>query len=121
MRARSIAFNWIFPSQRSGKGGIGFGGGLSPESQAAGESYAYLEDDLVESKIVDELRDHPILLAAAERRTWIEEKLKDQIAAGLRPARALLDGDLSHRNRQIFDALLVRTRVISPRCCATCR
>jgi predicted Ser/Thr protein kinase len=101
-------FNWIFPSQRSGKGGIGFGGGLPPESRAAGESYAYLEDDLVEAKIVDELRDHPILLLPrAERRAWIEGKLKDQITAGLRPALALLDGDLSHRNRQIFDALLV--------------
>jgi predicted Ser/Thr protein kinase len=101
-------FNWIFPSQRTGKGGIGFGGGQPPDRQAVGESYAYLEDDLVESKIVDELRDHPILLLPREgRRRWIEDKLKDQIAAGLRPARALLDGDLSHRNRQIFEALLV--------------
>ena len=101
-------FNWIFPSQRTGKGGIGFGGGPLPDRQAVGESYAYLEDDLVESKIVDELRDHPILLLPHEgRRAWIEENLKDQIAAGLRPARALLDGDLSHRNRQIFEALLV--------------
>ena len=101
-------FNWIFPSQRTGKGGIGFGGGPSAESQAAGDSYAYLEDDLIESKIVDEMRDHPILLLPrAERRAWIEGRLEQQIAAGLRPARSLLDGDLSHRNRQIFEALLV--------------
>ncbi|MGO9290995.1 MAG: serine protein kinase PrkA, partial [Polyangia bacterium] len=38
-------FNWIFPSQRTGKGGIGFGGGPPAESQAPGDSYAYLEDD----------------------------------------------------------------------------
>jgi len=101
-------FNWIFPSQRIGKGGIGFGGGGSAERVGPDDSYAYLEDDLVESKIVDELRDHPLLLLPrAERRAWIDDKLKDRIASGLRPARALLDGDLSHRNRQIFDALLV--------------
>ena len=101
-------FNWIFPSQRTGKGGIGFGGGGPAERPGSADSYAYLDDDLVESKIVDELRDHPLLLLPrAERRAWIEGKLKDEIAAGLRPARTLLDGDLSHRNRQIFDALLV--------------
>jgi predicted Ser/Thr protein kinase len=98
-------FNWIFPSQRTGKGGIGFGGSAPGASL---ESYATLEDELVEAKLVDELRDHPILLIPrAQRRSWIEEHLKDQIAMGFRPARWLLEGDLSHRNRQIFEALLV--------------
>ena len=100
-------FNWIFPSQHGGKGGIGFGSS-DPESPANQETYAYLEDDRVESKIVDELRDHPILLVPrSQRRAWIESTLKDEMAGGFRPARGLLEGDLSHRNRQIFEALLV--------------
>jgi serine protein kinase len=99
-------FNWIFPSQRTGKGGIGFGG--SAPGAANLESYATLEDEMVESKLVDELRDHPILLIPrAQRRAWIEEKLKNEIGLGFRPARWLLEGELSHRNRQIFEALLV--------------
>src|SRR3954468_696972 len=51
-------FNWIFPSQKLTKGGIGFGGGLEPGS--AQETYAYLDDELIESKISDEMRDHPL-------------------------------------------------------------
>lgn len=100
-------FNWIFPSQRVSKGGIGFGGGGSLEAAGGTDSYAYLDDDLIEAKIVDELRDHPVLLIPKQkRRELIEERLGDQIALGLRPAYQLMSGDLSHRNRQIFEALL---------------
>jgi serine protein kinase len=101
-------FNWIFPSQRIAKGGIGFGGG-SGSLDAAGsiETYAYLEDELIEAKIVDELRDHPILLLPrARRQELLEERLGEQIAAGFRPGFYLVAGDLSHRNRQIYEALL---------------
>ncbi len=100
-------FNWIFPSQRIAKGGIGFGGGGSLDAEGGVDTYAYLEDDLIEAKIVDELKDHPILLMPrAKRRELIESRLGDQIAAGFRPAHNLMAGDLSHRNRQIFEALL---------------
>ena len=100
-------FNWIFPAQRISKGGIGFSGGSPAGEAGALESYAYLEDDLIEAKIVDELRDHPILLLPRQkRRELIEERLGSEIAAGLRPAYTLIAGDLSHRNRQIFEALL---------------
>src|SRR3954447_26465539 len=99
-------FNWIFPSQKLTKGGIGFGGG-GFEGANAQDTYAYLEDELIESKIVDEMRDHPLLLLPrAKRRELIEQRLKAQIEAGFRPADYLLRGDLSHRNRQIFEALL---------------
>jgi predicted Ser/Thr protein kinase len=101
-------FNWIFPSQRIAKGGIGFGGGGgSVDAASALDSYAYLEDELIESKIVDELRDHPLLLLPRDkRRELIDERLGEDIKRGLRPAQQLIFGDLSHRNRQIFEALL---------------
>ncbi len=99
-------FNWIFPVQKLTKGGIGFSGGKF-EAEGGIETYAYLEDDLVEAKIVDEMRDHPLLLIPRDQRqVLIESRLGAAIAQGFRPADYLLRGDLSHRNRQIFEALL---------------
>jgi len=97
-------FSWIFPVQNVSRGGIGFGerGGTSDA-----QTYAYLDDDLIEAKIRDELRDHPLLLLPRDkRRELITSHLAEEIKAGFQPARNLMDGDLSHRNRQIFEALL---------------
>lgn len=97
-------FSWIFPVPNVSRGGIGFGerGGASDA-----QTYAYLDDDLVEAKIRDELRDHPLLLLPRDkRRELIASHLAEEIKAGFQPARNLMDGDLSHRNRQIFEALL---------------
>jgi serine protein kinase len=101
-------FNWIFPSQKLTKSGIGFGGGGAVDaSGGAPETYAYLEDEFIEAKIADEMRDHPLLLVPrGKRRELIEARLAAEIKAGFRPADYLLRGDLSHRNRQIFEALL---------------
>ena len=98
-------FNWIFPSQKLTKGGIGFGGGMEPGGSQ--ETFAYLDDELIESKISDEMRDHPLLLLPrAKRRDLINQRLGAADRNGFRPADYLLRGDLSHRNRQIFEALL---------------
>ena len=99
-------FNWIFPSQKLTKGGIGFGGGFE-HGGGAQETYAYLDDELIESKISDEMRDHPLLLLPrAKRRELVTRRLSLADRAGFRPADYLMRGDLSHRNRQIFEALL---------------
>jgi predicted Ser/Thr protein kinase len=98
-------FNWIFPSQKLTKGGIGFGGGI--ESGGGQETFAYLEDEMIESKIADEMRDHPLLLLPrAHRRELVADRLASVDRRELRPADYLVRGDLSHRNRQIFEALL---------------
>src|SRR5882724_1483837 len=104
-------FNWIFPSQKLTRGGIGFGGGGNFEGGGSSDTFAYLEDDLIEAKIVDEMRDHPLLLLPrGKRRELIEQRLGGidgaESRTGYRPADYLLRGDLSHRNRQIFEALL---------------
>ncbi len=99
-------FNWIFPAQRVSRSGIGFSGNAM-ESVASLDSYATLDDELIEAKIADELRDHPILLLPQEvRRGLFEERLASAIKDGFRPSRQLSSGDLSHRNRQIYEALL---------------
>src|SRR5665213_298173 len=95
----------IFPPQKLTKGGIGFGGGFGPEGTP--ETFAYLEDELIESKIADEMRDHPLLLLPrGKRRDLIARRLAAMGRTEFRSADYLLRGDLSHRNRQIFEALL---------------
>src|SRR4051812_36304528 len=94
-------FNWIFPSQKLTKGGIGFGGGI--ESSGGQETFAYLEDELIESKIADEMRDHPLLLLPrAKRRELVTERLASVHPAGLRPPDHLVRRDLSHRHRPVL-------------------
>src|SRR4051812_5939057 len=66
-------FNWIFPSQKLTRGGIGFGGG-NFESGGSADTFAYLEDDLIEAKIVDEMRDHPLLLLPRPKRRELIEQ-----------------------------------------------
>src|SRR6185295_13976758 len=52
-------FNWIFPSQKVQRGG---GIGFSDRGYDPADSYANLEEELIDAKLPDELRDHPLLL-----------------------------------------------------------
>lgn len=97
-------FSWIFPAQKSTRGGIGFGGHPTIDSL---ESFAYLPDDQIDARLGDELRDHPLLLVPLEER----QKLIGKMLEGA-PNRVfqvsdyLRTGSLSPRNRGIYDALL---------------
>ena len=93
-------FNWIFPSQQQQKGGIGFGG-AGPDLSLP--TYAYLEDHFIDARLADELHESPLLLLPAARR----RELLAKHAPGFTPSDAVLHGDLGHKNKQIFEALLV--------------
>ncbi len=106
-------FNWIFPSHEVATGGIGFGGS-GPYDGAARDTFAYLSDEQVAAKLGDELRDHPLLLIPSKRR---REIIAERIAAKQGVSRAdfvpsdyIQFGELGHKNRQIFEALLARYR-----------
>jgi predicted Ser/Thr protein kinase len=97
-------FNWIFPSQKLQKGGIGYGRGEDGTPGAA-SSFAYLDDELIDAKLVDELKDNPLLLVPAKKRQeMLDEKLSDKTFV---QSDYLRFGDLGHKNKQIFEALLV--------------
>ncbi|MCP4449214.1 MAG: serine protein kinase PrkA [Myxococcales bacterium] len=105
-------FNWIFPKQKLARGDIGFSGGDYDIADAS-ESYAHLPDDLIDAKFIDELRDHPLLLLPlAERRELMSDWLSAEGGqnAGEEGRFVIADylqhGQLSHRNRGIFEALL---------------
>src|SRR5262249_12371770 len=94
-------FNWIFPSSKLQKGGIGYGRGEYEGGPSS--SYAYLEDELIDAKLVDELRDNPLLLIPQKRR---QEILDEKLGREFVQSDYLRFGDLGHKNKQIFESLL---------------
>lgn len=93
-------FHWIFPSPKLQKGGIGFSGSVGAD--APGGSFAYLDDELIDAKLSDELHDNPLLLLPPRTR----RELLSQ-TTGFKSSDYILYGDLGHKNKQIFEALLV--------------
>ncbi len=96
-------FNWIFPNERLVKGSIGFG-----EKEAgpyAVESHAHLEGEQIDARLICEMKDHPLFLVPrGERQRLLLERVKPgadfQLSAGV------LEGELCHKCRQIYAALL---------------
>ncbi len=100
-------FSWIFPAQKSTKGGIGFGGAGGGASIESMESFAFLSDDQVDARLGDELRDHPLLLVPLEERQKLIGKLIEKhTGKAFNVSDYLRTGSLSPKNRAIYDALL---------------
>jgi len=94
--------NWIFPNERLVKGSIGFGEKLGA---GAVETHAHLEGEQIDARLACEMKDHPLfLIPRGERQRVLTEHCKPssefQLAAGV------LEGELCHKCRQIYAALL---------------
>ena len=101
-----FTFSWIFPIDQFVKGSLGLAGGGAGERNL--NSYAFLEDKDISAIITSELKDHPLLLIPLKtRQKLIEDAFKND-GSRLETIRKsyLYNGDLSQRNRMIFDALL---------------
>ncbi len=100
-------FHWVFPSRKTIRGSIGFGGeGKASASQ--GQSYAHLDDDQIDARLVIELRDHPLfLLPVPERRALVRRLLDATGKPNEAPSEWLMNGRLSHKNQQVLEALLM--------------
>jgi serine protein kinase len=100
-----FSFSWIFPIDTFVKGSLGLSGSVN-ERQV--HSYAFLEDKDISAIITSELKDHPLLLLPIKTRQTLFEKAFKNDQTRLETVRKsyLYNGDLSQRNRQIFDALL---------------
>jgi serine protein kinase len=100
-------FNWIFPTQKGGKGGgIGFGGDGRPTTDAA-DTFAFLPEEGIDARLGDELRDHPLLLIpAADRSRLIDQALAGNPGPEFVVGDYLRQGTLSPKNRAIYEALL---------------
>ena len=94
-------FHWVFPKKASVKGAIGFGG-EQRRSKTDLTSYAHLPDEELETRLVVEVRDHPLFLLPRTPRLKLL-----RAALGTKHApRWLTHGSLCQKNQQIFSALL---------------
>jgi serine protein kinase len=98
-------FSWIFPIDNYVKGSLGLS---SKQMHKHIESFAHLEDADISAILPSELKDHPFMLIPLKtRQKIINEQLKDNPDLLESVKRSYLyNGDLSKRNRLIFDALL---------------
>jgi len=100
-----FTFSWIFPIDHFVKGSLGLSGEKNDKNI---QSYAYLEDKDISAILPSELKDHPLLLLPMKTRQQLFETYFKNDEHRLETIRKsyLYTGDLSQRNRLIFDALL---------------
>lgn len=93
-------FSWIFPKKEGLHGSLGF----SKENPSKTGSYAHISDDAIDAQISSDQADHPLLLLSTTERQLLFSQLRQN--NNLKIPAILEHGDLSHKNRQIYDALL---------------
>ncbi len=103
-------FNWVFPVERYTKGGIGLNTYSAPrDAQSGPQSYAHIPDEEMAARVPCDMRDHPLLIIPQEhRRAFLEKLIGETKTAELwnKLPTYLTRGDLCHRCKLIFDALL---------------
>lgn len=112
-------FNWVFPTEKISRASIGFGLASSADARErdknkALETYAYLSELEINAKLIEELKDNPLFLIPREHRQPMLLELFGEESRN--PDRAckeqfilsdyIFEGELSHKSRLIFDALL---------------
>jgi predicted Ser/Thr protein kinase len=99
-------FHWVFPSRKTTRGSIGFGEGKEGSAPDTwDQSYAHLADDEIDARLHVEIRDHPLLLLPLVERRAFLHRLYD--GTGESPPHFLVVGQLSHKNQQVFEALMM--------------
>ena len=97
-------FHWVFPSRKTVRGAIGFG--AVTKASSGGASFAHLSEDQIDARLVMELRDHPLFLLPVPERRVLVERLWATCDAREPPPEWLMNGKLSHKSQQVFEALL---------------
>jgi serine protein kinase len=97
-------FHWVFPSQKTIRGSLGFASEKS--SVNAAQSYAHLSDEEIDAKLIVEVRDHPLFLIPVPERQRLLEAAYKRVGASEPASDWILRGQLSHKSQQVFEALL---------------
>ena len=103
------SFAWIFPSDKVVKGRLGFGATEDGPRAQFERSYAQLPVEQIDARLPCELKDHPLFLIPRPERVAVIERLQKEgrLSSDFVVSRYLLEGDLSPRDRAIYDALLI--------------
>ena len=102
-------FNWVFPSSKTLRGGLGFG---QKDQSTPVPSFAHLPDEQIDAKLLVEVRDHPLFLVPIpEREKLLERLMKQRGGASNEPLSEgfsdwIMRGELSHKSQTVFEALL---------------
>ncbi len=112
-------FNWIFPTAKVARTSIGFDQDQRQPGAARLASYAHLDEESIDAKLIEEMRDNPLLLLPRPERQELLRKhfgercrtvppvpLLPDAEAPFVVSDYLYDGDISHKSRMVFDALL---------------
>lgn len=100
-------FHWVFPNEKRSRGPLGFRETSKDGHRVTDEaSYAHWADEDLDARLLIEVRDHPIfLIPVADRRMLLNELWASSNRED-RPPDWLVNGELAHKNRQVFEALL---------------
>lgn len=96
-------FSWVFPKKENLSGPLGFGQTSTEKLQP---SFARLANEAIDAKLASDQRDHPLLLLSQDERTRVFDFITEHGHSDVNVPEVLRTGELSHKNRQIFDALL---------------
>jgi serine protein kinase len=96
-------FHWVFPSQKTVRGSLGF---ANERGGKPVDSYAHLPDDEIDAKLLVEVRDHPLFLIPNADREKLLVAGYARVGAAEPPSQWILEGQLSHKSQQVFEALL---------------
>ncbi|MEQ9496365.1 MAG: serine protein kinase PrkA [Deltaproteobacteria bacterium] len=102
------SYAWIFPSEKIEKTTLGFGASRDDRADVS-SSYAHLGSDQIDARLPCELRDHPIFFLPKPQRAKLIAKLREEgrLPEDFVISKYILQGDLSPRDRAIYDALLM--------------
>jgi predicted Ser/Thr protein kinase len=99
-------FHWVFPTQKTIRGSLGFGHDSNKTSGKGVDSYAHLSDEEIDAKLMVEVRDHPLFLIPTADRERLLLAAYKRLGAAEPPNEWILRGQLSHKSQQVFEALL---------------
>jgi serine protein kinase len=99
-------FHWVFPTEKIARGAIGFGDGPSRASGKVTDTYAFLDDLDIDAKLASELKESPLLLLPTEDRGAMLRAALERRGSSAQLPEVIRRGDLSHKSRKIFEALL---------------
>ena len=101
-------FSWIFPIESHTKGSLGLSQQAFSSQNGHLSSYAYLDDKEISAILPSDLKDNPILLVPTEHRRNIIDNLLSDDPEYLKIVKktSIYNGDMSKRNKMVYDALL---------------